>query len=178
MGHQLVALLGGSVERYRVVDLVVGGVGDLLVGAVDAGRRCIDEVLHFVVAACLEYVVEADEIAFDVCVRVGDGIAHTGLCGQVDHYGYAVFAEDLLHCSLVRDGCLHEFPVPAERLYLCEPFALDAYIVVVGHRVDAHHAYVIDIMKQPLDEVAADESGRARHEHRLAAEVYVERYHF
>ena len=37
MGHELVALFGGGVQRNRVIDFVVGGVGDFLVAAIDAG---------------------------------------------------------------------------------------------------------------------------------------------
>lgn len=35
MGHQLVALLGGGVEAYGVVHLVVCRIGHLLVAAID-----------------------------------------------------------------------------------------------------------------------------------------------
>ena len=37
VGHELVALLGGGVQRYGVIDFVVGGVRDFLVAAVHAG---------------------------------------------------------------------------------------------------------------------------------------------
>ena len=37
VGHELVALLGGVVQGNRVVHFVVGGVGDLLVAAIDTG---------------------------------------------------------------------------------------------------------------------------------------------
>jgi len=49
--HELVALLGGSVQRDRVIDLVVGGVRDLLVAAVHAGGARIHEVFDLKVAA-------------------------------------------------------------------------------------------------------------------------------
>lgn len=44
--QQLVALLGGGVEAYGVVHHVVGGVRHFLVGAVDAGRGGVDQMLH------------------------------------------------------------------------------------------------------------------------------------
>ena len=46
MRQQFVTLLRGSIEADGVVHLVVGRVGYLLVGAVNAGRRGIDEVFY------------------------------------------------------------------------------------------------------------------------------------
>ena len=42
-------------------------------------------MLDAVVPAALEDVEEADEVAVDVGVRVGQRVAHAGLRGQVDH---------------------------------------------------------------------------------------------
>ena len=36
MCHEFVALLGGCIERYRIIDLVIGGVWYLLVRTIDA----------------------------------------------------------------------------------------------------------------------------------------------
>ena len=47
MRQQFVALLRGGIEADGVVHLVVGAVGYFLVGAVNAGRRGIDEMFHF-----------------------------------------------------------------------------------------------------------------------------------
>ena len=85
VGHELVALFGGGVQGNRVVHFVVGGVGDLLVAAVHAGGACVDEVFDFAFfsafAAGFQNVVESDEVALDVGVRVRDGIADPCLGG-------------------------------------------------------------------------------------------------
>ena len=42
MGHQLIALLGSSVEADGIVYLVIGRIGYLLVAAIDGGTAGID----------------------------------------------------------------------------------------------------------------------------------------
>ena len=66
VGHELVALLGRGVERDRRVDAVLLAEGYLLVAAVDGARARVHQVLHRVVAAGLQDVEEADQVAVDV----------------------------------------------------------------------------------------------------------------
>ena len=134
-------------------------------------------MLHLVVAAGLEDVVEPDEVALDVGVGVGDAVAHACLGGEVDDYGYVVVREDVLHGGLVGDGGVDEGPVALQRFYLLQAFILDVDIVVVGDAVNADYLDVLDIMEQALDEVAADKAGGACDEDGLALEGYIIFYH-
>ena len=109
--HEFVALLGGGVQRDRVIDLVVGGIRNLLVAAVHAGGARVHEVLNLIVAACFQDVVETDEVALDVGIRVRDGIADTGLGGEVHDDGKVVFLEQAVDCSLVGEVRLDKCPL-------------------------------------------------------------------
>ena len=60
MRHQFVALLRGGIEADGVVYLVICGIGHLLVAPVDAAAAGIHKVLHLVVAAGLEDIIETD----------------------------------------------------------------------------------------------------------------------
>lgn len=137
MCQQFVALLRGGIEADGVVHLVVGRVGYLLVGAIDAGRGGIDEVLYFNVnvnlnlnfgcaflfvrvnvsvivnviigvAAGFEDVVEADEVGLDIGIGVGDAIADTSLGSEVDHNLRMVFGEDAVDEGAVGDVAADE----------------------------------------------------------------------
>ena len=110
VGHELVGLLGGGIEGDGIVYLVVGGIGDLLVGAIDGGAGGIDEMLDLMMAASLEDVVEADEVGLDVGIGVGDGVADTSLCGEVDDNGDGVLGEEAVDGGLVGDVALDEVP--------------------------------------------------------------------
>ena len=90
-------------------------------------------MLHLVVAARLEDVVESDEVALDIGVGIGDAVAHACLGSEVDDYGYMVVREDVLHSGLVGDGGVDEGPVALKRLYLLQAFILDVDIVVISN---------------------------------------------
>jgi hypothetical protein len=68
-----------------MVDVVVLGERHLLVAAVDAGTRRIEQVLDAVVATALEHIHEADQVAVGVGERVLQRVAHACLGGEVDH---------------------------------------------------------------------------------------------
>ena len=171
VGQQLVALLGGSVEADGVVHLVVGGVRHFLVGAVDAGRGGVDQMLHagassvVAVAAGLQDVVESDQVALYVRVGIGDAVPDPGLGGQVDHDGRTEVSEYAVHGIPVRDGLAEENkPVPV-LLKSVQTLVLEPDIVVVGDAVHADDAVVRAAVKQPFDEVRADEAGGTGHQH-------------
>ena len=103
--QELVGLFSGRVEGDRVIDLVFYCEGHFFVAAVYGGAGGVDQMLHafigagitcicivlicvdFVigVAAGLKDVVEPDQVALDVDVRVIDGVADTCLSGKVDY---------------------------------------------------------------------------------------------
>ena len=176
VGQQLVALLGGGVEADWVVHLVIGGVRHLPVGAVDAGRGGVDQVLHagassvVAVAAGLKDVVESDQVALYVGVWIGDAVPDPGLGCKVDHDGRPELPEYAIHGIPVRDGLAEKGePVPV-LLQLFEPLMLEPDVVVVGDAVHAYDAAVRAVVKQSLDEVRADKTGSTGHHHRGAGQ--------
>ena len=65
-------------------------------------------MLNRIVAAGFQDVVEADQVAFDIDIRMVDGVADTGLGGKVDDHGGLVFGKDLVNETFVRDGAFDE----------------------------------------------------------------------
>ena len=66
VGKELVALLGGRIQANRIIDSVVRTERDFLVAAVHATGACIDQVLHRMMSAGLQDVVEPDHVALDI----------------------------------------------------------------------------------------------------------------
>lgn len=158
--HQLVGLLGGGVERHRRVHAVLLGERHLLVAAVDRAGAGIHEVLDRVVAAGLEYVEEADEVALEVCARVLDGVAHARLGGEVHNDVEAVLSEQALDEGGVAQVAAHEGEA-AVRVGFgkhAQARVLDAGVVVAVEVVEADD-HVIGHLKQLLDEERADKAG-------------------
>ena len=87
-------------------------------------------------AAGFEDVVESDEIALDIGVRVRDGIADSGLGGEVHDDGEVVLLEQAVDGRLVGEVRFDECPFFAgrgsESFDFLEAFVLDVHVVVVG----------------------------------------------
>ena len=179
MGQQFVALLRGGIKRDGVIDLVIGAVGDFLVGAVDAAAAGVDEVLDGVMAAGFEDVVEADEVGFDVGIGVSDAVADTGLGGEVDDDIELVLCEEGVDEVAVGDvasdkgpGLSLALPMGArDLLNFLKALFLEADVVVVVHIVDADNLGGGIVAKEELDEVAADEAGGAGHQNGGAVKI-------
>ena len=62
VGQELVALLGGGVKGHGMIHFVLRGEGHLLVAPVDRGAGGVDQMLHGIVAAGLQDVVEAHDV--------------------------------------------------------------------------------------------------------------------
>ena len=161
-GHELVGLLGGGVERHRRVHAVLLGERHLLVAAVDRAGTGVDEVLDRVVAAGLEHVEEADEVALEVGARVLDGVADARLGGEVHHYIEAVLGEQALDEGGVAQVAAHEgeSAVCVGLGKHAQAGVLDAGVVVAVEVVETDD-HVIGLLEQLLDEERADEAGRS-----------------
>ena len=134
-------------------------------------------MLDLMVTASLQDIIETNKVALNVSIGIGDAVADSCLGGKVHDNGNLVFREDFLHCIFVSDGGMNKSPVAMQGLYFFQPLILDVDIVVVGDGIDTDNLDVLDIAEKPLDEVATDKAGSARHENGLAFEIYVILYH-
>lgn len=134
-------------------------------------------MLDLMVTAGLQDIVESDKVALYISVGIGDAVADSSLSGKIHDNGNLVSREDFLHCIFVSDGGMNKSPVAMQGLYFFQPLILDVDIVVVGDGIDTDNLDVLDIAEKPLDEVATDKAGSARHEDGFALEIYVILYH-
>ena len=134
-------------------------------------------MLYLVVTAGLQDIIETNKVALNVSVGIGDAVADSSLSGKIHDNGNLVFREDFLHCVFVSDGGVDKSPVTMQSLYFFQTLILDVDIVVVGDRIDTDNLDVLDIAEKPLDEVATDKAGSARHKDVLSFEIYIIFYH-
>ena len=134
-------------------------------------------MLDLVVTAGLQDIIEADKVALNVSVRIGDAVADSCLSGKVYNNGNLVFREDFLHCVFFSDGGVDKSPVAMQSLYFFQTLILDVDIVVISNRIDSDDLDVLDIVEESLDEVAADKTSSASHKDGLSFEVYIIFYH-
>ncbi|BAS81319.1 Os02g0791450, partial [Oryza sativa Japonica Group] len=163
VGDLLAGLLGGGVQRRRLVSAVALREGHLVVEAVDGGGGGPDDGrLRVGVLACLEEGDEAGDVGVHVGRRVLHGVAHARLRREVEHVREGHDVEELGEEAAVVDVALDdEHPVRGEQ----RPARLLERGVVVGVEVvDADDA--VAALAEREGAVRADEPGGARHEHR------------
>ena len=54
-------------------------------------------MLYRIMAASLKYIVKADKIAFDIYVRIADGVPDTRLGGQINHQVKIILLKEIIY---------------------------------------------------------------------------------
>ena len=177
MRHKFVALLGGGIQRYGIVDFVIGRIRNLLVAAIHARRTRIDEMLDFKVAASFENVVESDEVALDVGILIRDGVTDASLSREIHDDSEVVFFKKAVDGRLVGEICLDKSPLLAscsrERLDFFESFVLDVHVIVVGDGIKTDKFGAVIVGEQLFAKVAADKACGSSNENCFSVESNV-----
>ena len=103
-------------------------------------------MLYGMMTAGFEDVVEADEVRFDIGVRVGDGVAYARLGGEIDRDLRLVLLEDVLDERLIRQIAFDEGKTIVCRKLL-EAMFLQAHIIVIVHGVEADYPRSLMILQ-------------------------------
>ena len=184
--QKLVGLFSGRVEGDRVIDLVFNCEGHFFVAAVYGRTGGVDQMLDACgsvvigVAAGFEDVVETDQVALDVDVRVIDGVADTGLRRKVDDDRGLVDCKYFVDQGLVCDAASYE-NMPdrgVDRVDHAEAVLLELRIIVIVHVVEADHSAAGELTAEAHDEVGADKAGRAGDQDGSAVQIKGSFAHF
>ena len=146
MRHKLVRLFRSCVEAHGAVYVVIRGIRDLLVRAVNAGAGGINKMLDGVVSASLKNVIETDYVRFYVYVGVVNGISDTRLSGEVNDNAEAVFLEKRIYEGFIGDTAAYKVPVNAGVLRrfildLAEAVLLQRHVVVIVHVIESDYRH-------------------------------------
>jgi len=109
-------------------------------------------------AAGFQNVVEANHIALDVSIRVGDGIANTSLSTQIDHNIRMVLLKNTVDTYLVRKVALDK-GIVFKFLKLSKASFLDANVVIIVHVVQANDLGIWLCGQDTFCQVGTDEAG-------------------
>lgn len=161
MSHQFVALLGGGIKADRVIHLVIGAVGNLLVTAINRTGRGINKMAHTTLSvivtmpAGFKDVIETDQVTLDIGIGVGDAVADTGLSRQVDHHIKVVVGKKAVDKGFIGKVALYK-SISAPRMPGCyllqtvQTVFLDLDVVIVVHTVETDNADRAFGGKQPF----------------------------
>ena len=93
--------------------------------------------------AGFQQIVETDDIALDVHIRVINAIAHACLCRQVHHNVEVILSKQLIHQRLITNGALYEHmpdrTTYRRLLHQAKAVLLQCRVIVVVHIVKADH---------------------------------------
>ena len=112
-------------------------------------------------AASLKDVVETDEVGLDICSRIRDTVADSGLGGKVHHNLRLIVSEDLVNKGLICYISLDECKIRILFEFL-QTLLLETDVVVIIHIVDSDNYRVVISLINGFHQIAADESGRSR----------------
>ena len=172
VGEEFVALLGGRVQAHRIIHSVVRAERDFLVTTVDTAGAGVDQVLHRMMPACFQDVVEPDHVALDIGIRVLDTVADTRLGRQVNDNIEVILRKESVDERLVGKVALDEligvlrggrglFPD------LAQAILLERRIIVVVQVVKPHEVERLLAIQEPQHKVRSDEAGGAGDEEGL-----------
>lgn len=121
-------------------------------------------MFHLIVTASLENIVETNQVALDIRVRIRDGITHPGLRSEIHNHREMVLGEKIIDNALVGNVCFHEGPVPAQCLDFLKSAVFDIYVVIICYGVYSDDFDILKFMKQSFHQIAADKSCSTGHE--------------
>lgn len=121
-------------------------------------------MLHSKMAAALENIEEARNVALGIEPRMDKRMAHTGLGGEVDDVVGTVLLKDARDGGLVGDVCAveGESRLGGEQ---AKAGLFECRIIIVVEVVQAVHG--VTIVQKALYDVKADEAGCAGDEHHV-----------
>lgn len=117
-------------------------------------------MLHRIMAAGFENVIEANHIAFNVGIRVGDGVANTCLCTEIDHDIWMILLKDAVDKGFVCKIALNE-GIVLKFLKFSKTSLFDADIIVLVHVVQPDDFCVRFSGQDTLGQVGTNETGGA-----------------
>ena len=125
------------------------------------------------VAAGFQNIVETDQVALNVDVRMIDRVADAGLCGQINYDGRLVYCKDFVYKGLVGDTAFNK-DVPdgrVDRVDHAKAVLLKLRVVVIIHVVEADHGAACELAAQSHNQVCTDEAGGASDQDCFAVQI-------
>ena len=119
-------------------------------------------MLHGMVAAGLQNIVKAYDVALNVSVRVLNAVSYSGLGSKIHHHIELVLLEKAVDKGFVGKVAFDESPAIIGLLHnvlqLFQTVILQLRVVVVVQVIEADHKNVFSRLQKPFDEVGSDKA--------------------
>ena len=121
-------------------------------------------MLHGIMAAGFQNVIEDNHVTLDVGVRVGNRVANASLSTQIDHNIRVILLKNAVDKCLVRKVALDK-SVVFELLKLRQASFLDTNVVIIVHVIQTDDLGIRLGSQDTLGKVGADKTGRTRYKY-------------
>ena len=125
------------------------------------------------VPACLQNIIESNQVRLDICVRVGDRVSHSGLSRQVDDDVELVLGEQLVDERFVRDVAFDKGPFATQLLYLRKTKVFQRRVIIIIQVINAYNMSLRVVFHQPHSQVCAYKTGCSGEQNRFVLYVNV-----
>ena len=133
------------------------------------------------VPAGLQNIVEADQVALDIDIRMIDRVTNACLSSQVHHNSGLVFGKYLIHQCLVCDRAADEDMLHRRSLRRIldqvQTVFLQCRIIVVAHIVKTDHSTRVHFIQKAEHQICTDESGGTSNQDRLTIQLDMQLAH-
>ena len=122
-------------------------------------------MLHGIVPAAFQNVIEADDVGFDIDIRVVDAVADAGLGGEIDDNCRTVLLEHFLQQGLIRKIAPDE-DMPYRAFFggfldLGQTPFFQTDLIIVVHAVKTDDGSARELSQQAEHEIRSDKAGGA-----------------
>lgn len=133
-------------------------------------------MLDRVFAACLKNIVKADDVGFDIDVGIGDRIAHTRLCRQIDDDRKTVLVKQPINERTVSKIAFDERPrairmLGGKLVNFSQAVLFDGYVIVIIHIIKSDDPDPLDRAQKLHDKIGADKACGTRYEDRFVLQI-------
>ena len=129
-------------------------------------------MLHRMMAAGFQQIVEADDIAFDIDIRVIDGIPGARLGRKIYYNIKVILLKQRIYQNLIPNGTFYEYMLDRAVLrslfQKAQTVLFQCRIIIVIHIIKADDRTVGHLSEKPHYKICSDEAGRTSHQDRLS----------
>ena len=130
-----------------------------------------------VVATGFQNIVKSYYVAFYISIGIGDGIAHTGLGGQIYNNSGPVLLKDIVDSLFVGNVFFHKDKPRDIAFKAVYALFLQSNALIIGDVVDAHNDNIVMGGKQMVTQCCSDATCGSGDDYGFAFQTDVVFYH-
>ena len=127
------------------------------------------------VSTGFQNVVKADEVTFNVGIRVGNAVSDASLCSQINNDGGFIFIKQPDDDLPICDRVVKEYKSIPKFFQLFQSVVFQGDVVIVGNAVYADDFQIYIVGQKPFGKIRSDKTGNSSYQDCFAVQLYIVR---